>query len=56
MLKIYKYLIIFFYLTFSLYAHSDEQKIVYLNLDYIIKNSTPGKLILQDLENKKKKI
>ena len=34
---------------------SAEQKIVYLNLDYIFQNSVPGKLILEGLDNKRKK-
>ena len=34
---------------------SAEQKIVYLNLDYIFQNSVSGKLILEGLDNKRKK-
>ena len=51
----YKIFIIFFYLSLILQAHSSDQKIVYLNLDYIVQNSEPGKLILQELDNIKKK-
>ena len=39
-------------------AHSIEQKIVYLNLEKIIQNSSPGSLILKELQDiiKKKNI
>tara|TARA_X000000950_G_scaffold261191_1_gene331200 strand:- start:950 stop:1462 length:513 start_codon:yes stop_codon:yes gene_type:complete len=46
----------FFYILiiYNTYAYSDEQKIVYLNLNFIVENSTPGMQILQELEIKKK--
>ena len=37
-------------------AHSIEQKIVYLNLEKIIQNSSPGSLILKELQDKNKQI
>ena len=46
-----KFLIIFFFLT-SL-SHSNE-KIVYLDVDFILANSEKGKLILSNLEKKNK--
>ena len=55
MFKNYRFLIIFFYFFLITYANSDDRKIVYLNLDLIVQNSIPGKLILEQLENKKKK-
>ena len=51
----YKIFIIFFYLCLISQAYSSDQKIVYLNLDYLVQNSEPGKLILQELDNIKKK-
>ena len=51
----YKLFIIFFYLSFISQSYSSDQKIVYLNLDYIVQNSVPGKSILQELENIKNK-
>lgn len=54
MIKSYKFLIIFFYFFLITQANSDDRKIVYLNLDLIVQNSTPGKFILEELENKKK--
>ena len=54
MIKHCKILIIYFYLFLIPNAHSSDKKIVYLNLDYIVQNSVPGKLIIQELENKKK--
>ena len=51
----YKIFIFFFYLTLISNVFSSDQKIVYLNLDYIVQNSAPGKLILQELDNIKKK-
>ena len=51
----YKILIIFFCLSFITQAYSTDQKIVYLNLDFIIQNSAPGKSILQELESIQKK-
>ena len=44
-------LLIFFNLTFS-YAN---EKINYMNLDYVIKNSTSGKLILEEINLLQKK-
>ncbi len=54
MFIICRFLVIFFFLFLNSNSYSSEQKIVYLNLDSIVQNSTPGKLILQDLDNKKK--
>jgi len=53
MFKILK-VTIFFLFFFNTYVLSNEQKIVYLNLDYIIQNSIPGKLILQELDDQQK--
>tara|TARA_B100001057_G_C22666947_1_gene878248 strand:- start:92 stop:604 length:513 start_codon:yes stop_codon:yes gene_type:complete len=50
-LKLFFFYILIFYNTFAL---SDERKIVYLNLNFIVENSTPGMQILQELEIKKK--
>jgi len=55
MLIKYKLFIIFFYLVLTSQSLSSDQKIVYLNLDYIVKNSAPGNLILQELDSIKKK-
>ena len=55
MLIKYKIFIIFFYLVLTSQSLSSDQKIVYLNLDYIVKNSAPGNLILQELDSIKKK-
>ena len=54
MLKVYRLLIIFFCFFLITHANSDDRKIVYLNLDLIVQNSIPGKLILEQLENKNK--
>ena len=54
MIKNYKLLIILFFLSINTNAYSLDQKIVYLNLDYIVQNSIPGKLIIKDLESEKK--
>tara|TARA_B100001057_G_scaffold160915_1_gene161527 strand:- start:285 stop:794 length:510 start_codon:yes stop_codon:yes gene_type:complete len=51
----YKIFIIFFYLALISQSLSSDQKIVYLNLDYLVQNSAPGKLILQELDSIKKK-
>ena len=51
-LKLY-FLCFFIFINTNLL--SAEQKIVYLNLDYIFQNSVPGKLILEGLDNKRKK-
>ncbi len=55
MLLKYKIFIIFFYLALITESFGSDQKIVYLNLDYIVQNSEPGKLILQELDSIKKK-
>ena len=55
MFKPYSFLIIFFCFFLINHANSDERKIVYLNLDLIVQNSVPGKFILEQLENEKKK-
>ena len=55
MLLKYKIFIIFFYLALTSQSLSSDQKIVYLNLDYIIQNSAPGNLILKELDSIKKK-
>ena len=48
-----------FFFCFCIFINTNilsaEQKIVYLNLDYIFQNSVPGKLILEELDNKRKK-
>ena len=54
MSKIIRFLAFSSLFFISLNAFSTEQKIVYLNLDFIIKNSSPSKLILEELEIKKK--
>ena len=54
MSKIIRFLAFIALFFISLNAFSAEQKIVYLNLDFIIKNSSPSKLILEELEIKKK--
>ena len=54
----FKYLKLFFFslcIFINTNLLSAEQKIVYLNLDYIFQNSVPGKLILEGLNNKRKK-
>ncbi len=55
MLLKYKIFIIFFYLALIVQSYGSDQKIVYLNLDYIVQNSAPGKLILDELDSIKKK-
>ena len=54
MWKSFKLIYFCFLLIYSSHVISHEKKIVYLNLDYIVQNSIPGKLILQELNNKKK--
>ncbi len=51
----YKIFIIFFYVALITQSFGSDQKIVYLNLDYIVQNSAAGKLILQELDDIKKK-
>ena len=54
MWKSFKLIFLSLLLIIDSYALSHEKKIVYLNLDYIVQNSVPGKLILQELNKKKK--
>ena len=44
----------FLYFFLSSFGLSSEQKIVYLNLDYLVQKSEPGKLILEELDNTKR--
>tara|TARA_B100001057_G_scaffold183796_1_gene184474 strand:- start:1634 stop:2143 length:510 start_codon:yes stop_codon:yes gene_type:complete len=53
MYKYYKFLLIFF-LVLNSNAFSSENKIVYLNLDNIVQQSIPGKIILKELESLRK--
>lgn len=53
-LKFFKLFFFCLFIIYNTYALSNEQKIVYLNLDFIVENSIPGRQILQMLENKKK--
>ena len=53
MYKYYKFLLIFF-LVLNSNALSSENKIVYLNLDNIVQQSIPGKIILKELESLRK--
>jgi len=46
-----KFLIVIFFLIFFSHVHSEEQKIVYLNVDKIMQNSLAGKSIKKQLEN-----
>ena len=55
MLLRFKIFIIFFYLALTSQSVGSDQKIVYLNLDYIVQNSAPGNLILKELDSIKKK-
>tara|TARA_Y100001958_G_C21217173_1_gene542550 strand:+ start:114 stop:626 length:513 start_codon:yes stop_codon:yes gene_type:complete len=53
MYKIYKTLIILILIIFSNANVAAQEKIKYINLDLIVKNTNAGKLILANLENKK---
>ena len=53
MYKIYKSLIILILIIFLNENVAAQEKIKYINLDLIIKNTNAGKLILENLENKK---
>ena len=53
MYKIYKTLIILFLIIFFNENVAAQEKIKYINLDLIIKNTNAGKLILENIENKK---
>lgn len=55
MINIKKFLIIFLFFFLNIHASSADQKIVYLNLDAIVQNSVPGKLILEQLDTRKNK-
>ena len=55
MINIKKFLIIFLCFFLNIHASSADQKIVYLNLDAIVQNSVPGKLILEQLDTRKNK-
>ena len=55
MFKIFKLFFFVFCIFFNTNLLSAEQKIVYLNLDYIFQNSVPGKSILEGLDDKRKK-
>ena len=46
-----KFLITSFFFIFFFYAHADNQKIVYVNVDKIMKQSLAGKSIKKQLEN-----
>ena len=54
MSRIVKLFFFCFFLFVSSYSYSDEEKIVYLNLDYIYQKSIPGKLILEELNKNRK--
>ena len=54
MYKISKILVILILIIFFNENVAAQDKIKYINLDLIIKNSNAGKLILENLENKKK--
>ena len=54
MSRIVKLFFFCFFLFVSSYSYSVEEKIVYLNLDYIYQKSIPGKLILEQLNKNKK--
>ena len=54
MYKIYKILTILILIIFINENVSAQEKIKYINLDLIIKKTNAGKLILENLENKKK--
>ena len=54
MYKIYKILTILILIIFNNENVSAQEKIKYINLDLIIKKTNAGKLILENLENKKK--
>ena len=54
MSRIVKLFFFCFFLFVSSYSYSVEEKIVYLNLDYIYQQSIPGKLILEELNKNKK--
>ena len=54
MLKNLKLFFFCFFLFVSSYSYSVEEKIVYLNLDYIYQKSIPGKLILEELNKNRK--
>ena len=54
MYKIYSLFFIYFFILFQSHSYSTEQKIVYLNLDLIFQNSTPGSLILNELKDQNK--
>ena len=54
MYKMYKTLIILILIIFFNENVVAQEKIKYINLDLIIKNTNAGKLILENLENKKK--
>ena len=54
MSRIVKLFFFCFFLFVSSYSYSVEEKIVYLNLDYIYQKSEPGKLILEELNKNKK--
>ena len=47
-LKILLFFLLSFFLNYSVYA---ESKIMYLDLDYILSNSNPGKKLFEDLKN-----
>ena len=51
MYKIYKICLFCIFIILHSQAYSDEQKIVYLNLDQIFQNSIPGSIILKELKN-----
>lgn len=54
MSRIVKLFFFCFFLFVSSYSYSVEEKIVYLNLDYIYQQSIPGKLILEELNKNRK--
>ena len=46
-----KFLIVIFFFIFILHVHGEEQKIVYLNIDKIMQQSSAGKSIKKQLDN-----
>ena len=54
--RVYKIFYFCLFVIIQTQVHSNEQKIVYLNLEKIIQNSSPGSLILKELQDKNKQL
>ena len=54
MFKIIKFFLILFFISFSTNLKA-QNKITFINLEYVLNNTLSGKIIINEIENLKKK-